>query len=58
MSGLFHATDLVVPLTRQGNRLDWNYIVTELSLLKELKEDSDVLQHLETIRQEVEGGAK
>jgi len=45
-------------LTRQGNRLDWNYIVTELSLLKELKEDSDVLQHLETIRQEVEGGAK
>jgi len=45
-------------IARQGNRLDWNYIVTELSLLKELKEDFDVLQHLENIRQEVESGAK
>ncbi len=45
-------------IVRQGNRLDWNYIVTELSILSELKDSSDSLQHLETIRQEVESGAK
>lgn len=45
-------------LARQGNRLDWNYILTELTLLNELKDDSDCLQRLETIRQEVIAGAK
>jgi hypothetical protein len=45
-------------ITRQEGRLDWNYIIAELTLLSELKEDSDSLQRLETIRQEVKSGAK
>jgi predicted nucleotidyltransferase len=45
-------------IARQENRLDWNYIIAELTLLSELKEDSDSLQRLETIRQEVKSGAK
>jgi hypothetical protein len=45
-------------ITRQGNGLDWNYIIAELTLLSELKEGSDSLPHLDTIRQEVESGDK
>lgn len=45
-------------LARQADRLDWNYIIAELTLLSELKEGADPLQHLETIRQEVQSGAK
>ena len=40
-------------IARQADGLDWNYIIAELTLLSELKEGSDSLQHLETIRQEV-----
>lgn len=45
-------------IARQRKRLDWDYIIAELTLLSELKPGSDVLQHLETIRQEVEAGDK
>ncbi len=43
-------------IARQGNRLDWNYIIVELTLLSEIKEGSDLLQRLQTIRQETESG--
>lgn len=45
-------------IVRQGNRVDWNYILAELTLLSELKEGADSLQHLEAIRQEVRPGDK
>ena len=42
-------------LARQRNRLDWNYILAELTALGELKDDSDPLQRLRELRYEVEG---
>ncbi|HEY7329742.1 MAG TPA: nucleotidyl transferase AbiEii/AbiGii toxin family protein [Gemmataceae bacterium] len=45
-------------IARQGNGLDWNYIIPELTLLNQLKEGSDLLQHLETIRQDVKSRDK
>lgn len=45
-------------ITRQRDRLDWNYINAESTLLNELKENPDWLQRLETIRQELKSGDK
>jgi hypothetical protein len=42
-------------IVRQGNLLDWNYIYAELTLLNELKQDADSLQHLQAIRDELSG---
>ena len=41
-------------LARQGDRLDWNYILAELTALSELKDDSDPLQRLRELRHAVE----
>jgi len=45
-------------ITRQGDRLDWNYVLAELAILSEVKEDTDSLGRLETIRQELSSGVK
>jgi hypothetical protein len=39
---------------RQGKRLDWDYIIHELTILCELKEDEGPLQQLRTIRSQNE----
>jgi hypothetical protein len=38
-------------LERQGSRLDWDQVLSELSALCELKEDTAPLQHLQTLRE-------
>lgn len=40
-------------IARQGNRLDWDYVTAELTLLCELKSDSESLQRLLTFRNEL-----
>ena len=44
-------SDVTGIVERQANRLDWKYIVRELTALCELKEDRDSLIRLEAIRQ-------
>lgn len=40
-------------IVRQGARLDWNYVIAEMTLLNTLKEDSDSLQRLQALREEL-----
>ncbi len=46
--------DIENVLVRQGDRLDWDYILKELKPLVELKEAPEVLIHLERLRRSVE----
>lgn len=46
--------DIENVLVRQGDRLDWDYILKELKPLVELKEAPEVLVHLERLRRSVE----
>ena len=46
--------DIENVLVRQGDRLDWDYILKELKPLVELKEAPEVLAHLERLRRSVE----
>jgi hypothetical protein len=41
-------------IVRQRERLDWDYIVRELTALCELNEDTDPLPHLEALRREAD----
>ncbi len=45
-------------ISRQQDQLDWDYIRSELAILSELKAGTDSLGRLETIRRELESGAK
>ena len=46
--------DIENVLVRQGDRLDWDYILKELKPLVELKEAPEALVHLERLRRSVE----
>lgn len=37
-------------IERQHNRVDWDYVVSNLSMLCELKEDDHPLERLESLR--------
>ena len=46
--------DIENVLVRQGDRLDWDYILRELKPLVELKEAPEILVQLERLRRSVE----
>ena len=46
--------DIENVLVRQGDLLDWDYILKELKPLVELKEAPEALVHLERLRRSVE----
>jgi hypothetical protein len=41
-------------VARQGNRVDWNYVLAELKALSELKDDRTALQRLQEIRRKAD----
>jgi hypothetical protein len=42
-------------LSRQRGKLDWDYILSELAMLCELRESPEIVDQLERLRQKIEG---